>query len=90
MTGASPLTCLEMVARLDDYIDRNLAPEELGRVEAHLTGCLECADEFRFEASLLEGIRERARRIALPPSLLARIHASLARERGDRRARDAS
>lgn len=85
MTDMTPLTCLEMVARLDDYIDRQLEPEEVGKVDAHLAGCVECAHEFRFEAAVLEAIRQRARRIALPPALLARIHASMERERGDRR-----
>ena len=83
MTSAgTPLTCLEMVARLDDYVDRHLDPEEVRRVDAHLAGCLECAHEYRFEATLLEAIRERLRRIALPPALGSAIRDRLEREGG--------
>jgi hypothetical protein len=78
----TPLTCREMVDRLDDYVDRNLEAHELRRVEAHLAHCLACAAEYRFEAGLLDGIRERLSRITLPPHLLASIRARLDAETG--------
>lgn len=80
--AGAPLTCREMVERLDDYVDRNLEGEELRRVEAHLADCLRCAAEYRFEASLLSGIRERLRRLALPAGLRDAIRARLDRETG--------
>jgi len=83
MTSAgTPLTCLEMVTRLDDYVDRQLDSDEIRRVENHLAGCLDCAREFRFEAALLEGIRQRLHRIAVPPHLLGAIHARLGESSG--------
>jgi anti-sigma factor (TIGR02949 family) len=85
----TPLTCLQMVARLEDYVDRHLDPEDIRRVEAHLAGCLQCAREYRFEATVLDGIRSRLRRIALPPALLGAIHERLERESGTIRAPDA-
>ena len=85
----TPLSCLEMVARLDDYVDRHLDLEEIRRVEAHLAGCLECAHEYRFEVSLLQGIRERLGRITLPPGLLGAIRKRLERESGTIRGPDA-
>lgn len=78
----SPLTCRQMVDRLEDYVDRYLDPEELRRVEAHLSHCVECATEYRFEASLLDGIRERLSHISLPPHLLSSIRARLDSESG--------
>jgi len=78
----TPLSCLEMVARLDDYVDRQLDREEIRRVEAHLAGCFECAHEYRFEATLLQGIGERLRRITLPAALRDAIHQRLEREGG--------
>lgn len=81
-SAETPLTCREMVTRLDDYVDRQLPPEELRRVEAHLAACVMCAAEFRFEKGILDAIRERLHRIALPPDLLASIRARLDAESG--------
>lgn len=67
------MTCAEVLDRLDDYLDRNLATEEVRRVYQHLDECLSCVRKYRFEQSLLEGIRSRLRRISLPPHLMASI-----------------
>ena len=67
------MTCDEVLGRLDDYLDRNLSPEEVRRVDEHLDECLSCLRKYRFERSLLEGIRSRLRRIGLPPHLLASV-----------------
>jgi len=72
------VSCSEMVRRLDDYVDRALAPAELETVEAHLHECVACASKFRFEVSLIDGLRERLHRIAAPEDLLGRIHEKLA------------
>ncbi len=73
-------TCTEMLRRLDDYVDRNLSPEEIALVEEHLTECLVCAREYRFEIAVVNGIRERLQRIALPLDLLSAIHRRLEAE----------
>jgi predicted anti-sigma-YlaC factor YlaD len=67
------ISCSEMVLRLDDYVDRALSPTELELVEEHLLECVTCAGQFRFEASLIEAVRERLQRISLPDDLLGRI-----------------
>jgi anti-sigma factor (TIGR02949 family) len=72
------ISCSEMVRRLDDYVDRALSPAELESVEAHLHGCIACARQFRFEVSLMDGLRERLHRISAPEDLLGRIHRKLA------------
>jgi anti-sigma factor (TIGR02949 family) len=44
------LSCSDVLARLSDYVDDELAAEERARVEAHLRGCDGCArfgGEFR-------------------------------------------
>jgi anti-sigma factor (TIGR02949 family) len=72
------ISCSEMVRRLDDYLDRALSPAELESVEAHLHECVSCARQFRFEASLMDGLRERLQRITAPEDLLGPIRVKLA------------
>ena len=69
--------CENVVRRLDDYVDRALTGEDLRRVERHLAGCRACASAVRFERRVIEGIRARLRRIALPAALRRAIHTRL-------------
>jgi anti-sigma factor (TIGR02949 family) len=71
------LTCEEAFRRLDDYLDRELSPDEMRRIEEHLRVCEVCTSEFVFEASVLTGVRGKLQSIAAPPDLLARIAARL-------------
>jgi len=73
MTHLSRYTCEEAFRRLDDYLDRELTPEETALVHEHLETCAGCAREFSFEASVLRGVREKLRQIDLPESLQSRI-----------------
>ncbi len=84
MNGLSPSTCAEVFARLADYLDRELSSEEARAVEEHLEVCEVCAAEFRFEASVISGIKERVRRNALPESLRMRVTSMLDRLSADR------
>lgn len=75
-------TCEEIFARLDDYIDRELTPDELRLVREHLETCAACAAEYHFESGVLQGIREKLQRLAVPEGLMGRIAERLAREAG--------
>lgn len=77
MIPSPDLACRDALRRLDDYVDRALSPNELQAVEAHLEECLRCAQKFRFESSLVEGIRARLRRLSIPPSLSRNIRLRL-------------
>jgi anti-sigma factor (TIGR02949 family) len=77
-------TCEEAFRRLDDYLDRELAPEEMTLVREHLEVCARCAAEFTFEASVLGGVRARLRQLDVPADFQARMAALLAAERGVR------
>jgi anti-sigma factor (TIGR02949 family) len=77
------LTCEEVFSRLDDYLDRELDPGEVPQVEQHLVECEMCAREYRFEASVLAGIRRKVQRIQLPPDLLGRLFRRLSEARED-------
>jgi len=81
----SQLTCEELFRRLDDYLDREVTEEEAARVREHLEICAVCAAEYQFEESVLRNVREKLRRIAAPPDLMARISSSLARSEEDQK-----
>jgi anti-sigma factor RsiW len=67
------LDCIELVARLGDYFDGVLSPEERTRFEVHMEACLACR-RFREQ---LELVRFTLRHTALdhtdecPPRLRA-------------------
>jgi len=79
------LTCEETFRRLDDYLDRELTPAEMDLVARHLEECAMCSAEFRFEAGVLDEVRRKLRRVALPADLMARISEQLRRARDDHR-----
>lgn len=74
-------TCEEALRRLEDFVDRELTPDEMRRVQAHLDTCAACTDQYRFEGRLLDGLREKIRRISLPDDLQERITRRLDAER---------
>jgi anti-sigma factor (TIGR02949 family) len=76
-------TCEEMFRRLEDYLDRELPADQMTRVREHLEGCAACAEEFAFEAEVLEEVRRKVRRITVPQTFVQRLAAALARERSD-------
>lgn len=45
-----PLSCEETFRRLDDFVDRELTPQETALVREHLDTCAVCTSEYRFEA----------------------------------------
>ncbi len=77
MTHLSRYTCEEAFRRLDDYLDRELSPEEMVLVREHLEVCGACAREFNFETSVLKGVGRKLQQIDLPGDLQARILALL-------------
>lgn len=74
-------TCEETFRRLDDYLDRELAPAEMALVREHLETCAGCAREFNFEASVLDGLKAKLRKIDIDRDVLARITAAIDRQR---------
>jgi anti-sigma factor (TIGR02949 family) len=80
MTPLNRYTCEEAFRRIDDYLDRELSPEEMARVHEHLELCEGCAREFRFEESLLSGVKRKLRQIDVPEGLQARLLSVLERE----------
>ena len=77
MNQPSHFDCAQAFARLEDYLDRELAPDEIRHVEEHMALCEVCAREFQFEAGVLCALKEKLRRISAPPDLVARIRQTI-------------
>lgn len=63
--------CREALERLDDYVDRELSPEETQKVRQHLKLCHHCARKFSFQEELLAGMKTKAQKILLPADVSA-------------------
>ncbi len=72
------LTCGDVLAKLGDYVDRDLAARERSRVDAHLRVCSVCE---RFGGRYAETVRRVRAEIGAPPAVdaeqLERIRAAL-------------
>jgi anti-sigma factor (TIGR02949 family) len=79
MRPLTRFTCEEAFRRLDDFLDRELGDVEMMLVREHLEICEGCAREFRFEESVLKGVRAKTAqiRIELPPALESRVLAAI-------------
>lgn len=80
MKHLTRFSCEEAFRRLDDYLDRELSAPEQELVREHLEICEGCAREFRFEASVLKGVRGKLRQIDVPETLQARVLRALEKE----------
>ena len=71
--------CEETFRRMQDYLDRELSPEEIDLVQAHLASCGMCAEEYLFEASFLRRVSQYVQDTEIPENLFALVSASLDR-----------
>jgi anti-sigma factor (TIGR02949 family) len=71
------LDCAETFRLMQDYLDRELSPEEARLVEEHLAGCGICAEEYIFEGSLLRRVSRCLQETDVPADLFERVRASL-------------
>ena len=53
------MTCIEAVARLHLYLDRELSVEEVVIVHQHLSDCPDCECRFHFDSRVKRLIHER-------------------------------
>jgi anti-sigma factor (TIGR02949 family) len=80
MTKLNRSNCEEAFRRLDDFLDRQLSPQEMLLIEEHLRICDWCTREFNFEASVLHGLKRKLRQIDVPADLVAKSLANIPRE----------
>lgn len=81
MSDIDEYDCGAVFKRLDDFLDRELAPDEVALVQVHLDICEVCAREHRFESSVLDAIRGKLAQVRAPQALLDRIRAALDEDR---------
>jgi mycothiol system anti-sigma-R factor len=67
-----PIPCSEAVRQLWDYLDQAVSPEELEKVEQHLSFCRSCCGELEF-AKQLRGFLVSQGADELPPHVRARL-----------------
>lgn len=65
--------CEEAVKRLNDFLSRELAPDEEAQVQQHLQECNGCFEKFRFEETLLRRLRDTLGQVQAPDGLRQRI-----------------
>lgn len=77
--------CEELFRRLEDYVDRELSPDEAALVEAHLAECEACATEYKFETRFVSEVRKKLSHLEAPPDLIRRISKTLREDPPDQR-----
>ncbi|MFN8647886.1 MAG: zf-HC2 domain-containing protein [Gemmatimonadales bacterium] len=60
------LRCREVLERLSDYLEGDLAPAEVSRVQQHVRGCDWCE---RFGGQFALQVAELRKELAVPPPL---------------------
>jgi len=75
------LRCTEVLARLSDYLDGDLSPEEVAQVQGHLRGCDWCERFGGAYAGVVRGLR-RVSVDEVPDPIAERLAARLAEELG--------
>lgn len=73
-------SCEEALKRLDDYVDRELNPDEVEEVTTHLQACEGCSQHFLFEQRIVEEVRTKLVRLDIPSDLRQKVFARLAGE----------
>jgi anti-sigma factor RsiW len=74
------LSCSDVLARLSDYLDGDLAAEERARVEEHLRGCEGCA---RFGGEFAATVRGLRAHLGAPTSVSGGLRERLRRALDD-------
>jgi anti-sigma factor (TIGR02949 family) len=77
MTQLNRSNCEEAFRRLDDFLDRRLTPDEMRLIEEHLQICAWCTREFNFEASVLNGVKQRLGQLDAPADLVSKVLSQL-------------
>ena len=67
------MRCEEVLIRLWEYLDDELAPEEVEMVKAHLTGCPRCHPAYCCDRAFLALLARQRSRCTAPARLWLRV-----------------
>ena len=81
--SASP--CGDIAARIFEYLDGELVPDDSAAVRRHLARCPRCCSRAERERHFLDVVGERTRIERAPWGLRRRVLATMSREAGPRR-----
>ncbi len=70
------MSCRETIAQLSEYLDAELTPETLARLEAHLGACAPCR-AYLATYRKTRDLAAKVNRMELPEALKARLRALL-------------
>lgn len=65
--------CNEVSRELYEYLDRELMPDEVSRIDGHLKRCPSCYDLVQFESGVIKLVRRDCGSEKAPEHLKARI-----------------
>ena len=71
------ISCAQVLARLSDYLDGDLADDARARIEEHLRGCDECARFGGELRSTVRALRANLSEGGLPAAVRERLRAAL-------------
>lgn len=71
------MECKDVLTRLWEYLDEELAPEDAAAVATHLNGCPSCRPCCSFDTNFLTLLRRQRARVSAPPTLIASVSAAL-------------
>ena len=75
------LDCEAVMRQLWDYLDAELTPQDMNRIQAHLGMCKRCYPQYTFERAFLNALAARRPTHSNPDRLEANLMALL-RDRG--------
>jgi mycothiol system anti-sigma-R factor len=75
------VSCEEVLAEVERYVDGELDVERARHLAAHLTGCSPCLDRADFQRRLREIVRTKCAAQGAPESLLLKVRAVMRSER---------
>lgn len=80
------IPCDQVIAKLWEYLDEELAAGDAARIQAHLDACSHCYPHYDFERTYLLFV-QRTKEQSIPPGLRSRVFEMILEEDGRKEGR---